>query len=105
MAEKKIGDIKTKLAANSKAQADKRRSISAAEGSERQASDRDDQRRRRGEKAHAREIARLTQPTVRFVDVRAPEPEALRVLYLTANPEANDVTQTHAGGSTTTTSR
>ena len=104
-AEKKIGDIKTKLAANRKAQADKRRSLAAAEASERQASDRDDERRRRAEKAHAREIARLTRPAVRYVDVRTPEPEPLRVLYLTANPEADDVTETHADGSTTTTSR
>jgi hypothetical protein len=104
-AEKKIGDIKTKLAANSKAQADKRRSLAAAEASERQVSDREDQRRRRADKAHAREMARLTRPAVRYVDVRTPEPEPLRVLYLTANPEADNVTETHAGGSTTTTSR
>lgn len=104
-AEKKIGDIKTKLAVNSKAQAGKRRSLAVAEGSEQQVSDREDQRRRRADKAHVREIARLTRPAVRYVDVRTPEPEPLRVLYLTANPEADDVTETHADGSTTTTSR
>jgi hypothetical protein len=104
-AEKKIGDIKTKLASNSRAQNDKRRSLTAAESNERQAADRDEQRRRRAEKAHARDITRLSRPTVRYVEVRAPEPEPLRVLYLTANPEAEDITATQPDGSSTTTSR
>lgn len=104
-AEKKIGEIKTKLAANSKAQNDKRRSLSAAENSQRQAGDRDEHRRRRVEKAHAQEIARLSRPTVRYVEVRAPEPEPLRVLYLTANPEAEETTTIQPDGSTTTISR
>ena len=50
-------------------------------------------RQRAAEKAHAREIARLSNPTVRHVHevraVPAPQPEKLRVLYLTANPEQN----------------
>ncbi|SHN52761.1 CHAT domain-containing protein [Geodermatophilus obscurus] len=104
-AEKSIGEIKTKLAANSKAQTDKRRSLTAAERSERQAADRDEQRRRREEKAHAREVGRLSRPTVRYVEVRAPEPEPLRVLYLTANPEAEDSTTVRPDGSITTISR
>jgi hypothetical protein len=104
-AEKKIGEIKTKLAANSKAQSDKRRSLTAAERSERQAADRDEQRRRREERAHVREVARLSRPTVGYVEVRAPEPEPLRVLYLTANPEAEDSTAVGPDGSITTTSR
>lgn len=103
--EKKIGEIKTKLAANSKAQTDKRRSLTGAERSERQAADRDEQRRRREEKAHAREVARLSRPTVRYVDIRPAEPEPLRVLYLTANPEAEDTTTMKPDGSITTTSR
>lgn len=104
-AEKKIGEIKTKLAANSKAQTGKRRSLSAAENSERQAADRDQERRRRADKAHAREVARLSRPTVRYVEVHAPEPEPLRVLYLTANPEAEDSTTIQPDGSITTISR
>ncbi len=44
-------------------------------------------RRQQKEKAHARELARLASPTVHYVTVQAPEPEVLRVLYLTANPE------------------
>lgn len=104
-AEKKIGEIKTKLATNGKAQNDKHRSLTAAESNERQAADRDEQRRRRAEKAHAHEIARLSRPTVRYVAVRPPEPEPLRVLYLTANPKAEDATETQPDGSTITTSR
>lgn len=48
-----------------------------------------DTRRRQKETSHAREIARLTSPTVRFVVIEPPKPEILRVLYLTANPEMN----------------
>lgn len=104
-AEKKIGELTTKLAANSKAQSDKRRSLTAAERSERQVLDRDVQRRRREEKTHAQEIARLSRPTVRHVEVRAPQPEPLRVLYLTANAEAEDSTTVAPDGSATTVSR
>ncbi|WP_408898453.1 CHAT domain-containing protein [Nocardioides sp. R1-1] len=46
-----------------------------------------DARRRQKEKSHAREIARLSSPTVHYVTVQPPTPEILRVLYLTANPE------------------
>jgi hypothetical protein len=50
-------------------------------------------RRRQAEKNHAREVARLSRPTVRYVHelrtVPAPKAEQLRVLYLTANPEQN----------------
>ncbi len=101
-AEKKIAEVKTKVASNSKAQSDKRRSLTSAEHSERQAADRDEQRRRRVEKGHAREVARISQPTVRYVGVRAPEPEPLRVLYLTANPEAVDSTTISPDGQITT---
>ncbi len=104
-AEKKIGEITTKLAANSKAQAAKRRSLTSADRTERTAVDREEQRRRRGEKTHAREVARLARPTVRYVQVRPPELEPLRVLYLTANPEAEDSTTKYPDGSTTTISR
>jgi hypothetical protein len=104
-AEKRMGELTTKLAANSKAQLDKRRSLTAAERSERQVLDRDVQRRRREEKTHAQEVARLSRPIVRHVEVRAPQPEPLRVLYLTANAEAEDSTTVTPDGSTTTVSR
>ncbi|UFU04357.1 hypothetical protein LQF12_07200 [Ruania suaedae] len=57
------------------------------------AADQADARRRQAEKNHAREVARLSRPTVRYVHelrtVPAPKVEQLRVLYLTANPEQN----------------
>lgn len=46
-----------------------------------------DARRQQKEKSHAREIARLARPSVRYVMVQPPKPEVLRVLYMTANPE------------------
>jgi hypothetical protein len=46
-----------------------------------------DARRQQKEKSHAREIARLTSPTLHYVMVQPPKPEVLRVLYMTANPE------------------
>jgi hypothetical protein len=104
-AEKKIVEVTAKIAANSKSQAHKRRSLTSAERTERQAADRDEQRRRSTEKAHAREVARLSRPTLRYVEVRAPEPEPLRVLYLTANAEAEDSTTVAPDGSVTTISR
>jgi hypothetical protein len=48
--------------------------------------DRDAARRRRTETEHARELGRLSSGTVHHVHVREPEPEKLRVLYLTASP-------------------
>lgn len=104
-AEKKVGEITAKLAANTKSQAEKRRSLTSAERTERNAADRDAERRRGAEKAHAREMAHLARPTVRYVAVRAPEPEPLRVLYLTANAEAEDSTTVGPDGSVTTISR
>lgn len=50
-------------------------------------------------------MAHLSRPTVRYVEVDAPEPEPLRVLYLTANPEAVDTTTISLDGSSTTRSR
>lgn len=46
-----------------------------------------DARRQQKEKSHAREIARLSSPTVHYMMVQPPKPEVLRVLYMTANPE------------------
>jgi hypothetical protein len=59
------------------------------EKSERQTRDREDERRRQREKAHAREVAQLSAPQVHYVHIRPPEPEQLRVLYLTANAGAD----------------
>lgn len=87
-AEKKIDDLKRKLGDNAKAQATVIGRLAASEKSERQTVDRANERCLRTEKDHAREVARLSRPTVRYVVVSPPKPERLRVLYLTANPEA-----------------
>jgi hypothetical protein len=83
---KKVAEIKKKLADNVRDQGNKQRALQSAEKSERQAEDRATQRRWVQEKQHAREISRLTSPQVHYVHIKSPEPEKLRVLYLTANP-------------------
>lgn len=82
----KVADIKKKLADNARDQGAKLRSLQTAEKSDRQAEDREIQRRRQKDKDHAREISRLSSPQVQYVHIKPPEPEKLRVLYLTSNP-------------------
>lgn len=89
-AEKKVAEIKDKIARNASTQAAKAKSLTDAEKTERQDAERKDQRRRKQELDHARELARISRPTVRYVMVQEPKPEPLRVLYLTANPEATE---------------
>lgn len=100
-AQKKIGDISGKLAANMKAIAGKQTSLRTAEIQEQRAQDKEDDRRRRQDKEHAREVARLAQPLAqtRYVEVQPPQPEPLRVLYMTANPEAVETKIKHSDGS------
>lgn len=83
---KKSADVLKRIADNARDQSNKRRSLESAEKSERQAADRERTRRYQQEKDHAREIARISAPRVHYVHMRPPEPEKLRVLYLTANP-------------------
>jgi CHAT domain-containing protein len=97
-AEKKIGDLKSKLAKNAKDQASKQTSLAAEEKMEMRASDRALAKRRQEDIKHAREVSRLAGPAVRYVEVRAPKPEKLRVLYLTSNPEATEVEYTSPDG-------
>jgi CHAT domain-containing protein len=60
-----------------------------------------DAKRRGEEKAHARAIGRLSQPApIRYIQIRPPEPSKLRVLYLTANPDAIEETVTRPDGTT-----
>lgn len=107
IAEKKIGELQKKLGENADRQLSKETSLRNALKSEQATSDRADEARRRKskaeddarskadakrrdlEKSHARELARLSRPTVHHVIVREPEPERLRVLYLTASPPAD----------------
>jgi hypothetical protein len=113
-AEKKIADLRTKLAQNGVTQNVKASSLATAEKSERAALERTEEQRRRKEKAareaeereaarrrqrekdHARELGRLGSATIRHVYVREPEPEKLRVLYLTASPPGGDHLRTDA---------
>jgi len=120
---KQAGDVQKKYADNDKAIAAKQLSLTNAlrneqqaadnaarqlahrERSDQQARDREDARRRQREKDHARELNRLTPPStteVRYVHVVPPEPERLRVLYLTANPHAVETTVTDPDGTTIT---
>lgn len=57
-----------------------------------------DARRQQREKSHAREIARLTRPSVQYVMVQPPKPEVLRVLYMTANPNMDLRTEVEVRG-------
>ena len=110
----KLAAVSDKLAKNGADQTSKQRSLAAAEKTEREAAERAEKRRRdkeksdqaaadraaeqrrRKEKDHAKEVARLSRPTVRHVYVREPEPEKLRVLYLTASPELDSPLRTDA---------
>lgn len=104
-AEQKIAAARKQLGTIEKSLASKRSSLSTAEVSERRAAQttqrQADSRRRREELSHAREVGRLSNPApqVRYIQVRPPEPEKLRVLYLTANPDATETTITRPDGS------
>lgn len=113
-AQKKIADLRAKLAVVAERQQNKERSLASALKFEREAALRAEEQRRRGEKsqqdvrdreaekrrrqelAHAREIARMLRPTVHHVIVREPKPERLRVLYLTSNPGEGDALRVDA---------
>lgn len=101
---KKVADLLSKISANNKAITTKRTSLRTAEQSEQRAQDRVGELRRKQEKDHAREVAKLSQTPahVRYVAVRPPDPEPLRVLYLTANPHAVETTIQHPDGSVET---
>ncbi|TBY71475.1 CHAT domain-containing protein [Rhizobium leguminosarum bv. viciae] len=89
-AERKIGDLKTKLAANAKAQSSKTKSLGDSEKQENRTAEQEIKRQRREEIRHAEHIARVSRPTVRYVVIPEAKPEKLRVLYLTSNPEATE---------------
>ena len=103
-AESKIAKARKDVGAVDKTIASKTASLHTAETSERRAADsaqkQADSRRRRDERDHAREMSRLSSPStqIRYIGVRSPEPEKLRVLYLTANPEATESTITDPDG-------
>lgn len=89
------------LASNSRHQATAHRHLETSERGDQRRRDRQDAQRHRRELAHAHAVARAAQPPA---PLPAPEPSTLRVLYLTANPEATerditypDGTQVHEG--------
>jgi hypothetical protein len=103
-AEIKIAKTRKDIATVDKAIAMKTSSLSSAESSERRSAamaqkQKDDQRHEQ-ERNHARELGRLSIPVgqIRYIEVRPPEPDKLRVLYLTANPEATETTLTSPDG-------
>mgnify|MGYP001603444004 CR=1 FL=1 len=103
-ADKKVAALQGKLATLLGRVNDKERSLRSAERTEQSARDREDDRKRRREKSeqeakdradakrrqtersHAQDMARLARTTIHHVIIREPEPEKLRVLFLTANP-------------------
>lgn len=88
--DRKAADSSARLASNARRQQQVEADLGRAEGKLQSARDLADRRRRELEKRHAREIARISKPVVRYVHeirhVPAPQAEKLRVLYLTANP-------------------
>jgi len=104
-AEAKAAKARKNMAAVDKAIASKTISLANAEASERRTGDsarrRDDARRRREDLDHARALASASTPPpqIRYIEVVPPRPEPLRVLYLTANPDATETTVTNPDGS------
>lgn len=103
-AEGKIAKARKDTGTIDKSIASKTTSLRAAEASERRSAEsvqkQADTRRRREERDHAREVSRLSSPNaeIRYIEVRPPEPEKLRVLYLTANPDATETIVTSPDG-------
>lgn len=102
---KKVGETRGKIADKEKTIATRRASLRSAEESEQRARDREDDRRRQKEKAHAQDLARTNRPLpqIRYVEVQPAKPEPLRVLYLTANPHAVESSVEYPDGSVKTT--
>lgn len=104
-AEAKAAKARKDMATADKSIAAKTASLRAAEAAEQKSADsarrRDDTRRRREEITHARAVATASAPLpqIRYIEVRPPRPEPLRVLYLTANPDAVETTVTSPDGS------
>lgn len=98
---KNVAELKRKIADVQKVKAAKENALRLAEETARKAVGKARENERRKELAHAREVARVTAP-VRHVILEPPKPETLRVLYLTANPEATETTIANPDGSVAT---
>jgi len=93
-ADKKTSATADRVASLRGKQQQESRRLNSAENAEQKKQDRDTERRHRREKEHAREVARLQQPVMRYIhevrEVPEARPEVLRVAYLTANPQVID---------------
>ena len=91
---KKAAEFSGKLAQNAKEQARIASHLDSAEKSEQRAKDRETKQRQQKELDHTRQVKRLSSlPVVRYVHLRPPTPEKLRVLYMTANPGGDLMTE------------
>jgi hypothetical protein len=96
---KKAANLRKKLSDVSKSISTKVKTLRSAEETAQRTLDNKDKARRKEELAHAQELRRLAMPQIRYIPLREPEPEKLRVLYLTANPEATETVLTLPDGS------
>lgn len=89
--DRKVANLTAKLAGLAKDRANAQTNLERESRLAQQRSERDVRQRRDTEIRHARELARIAQPTTRYIrDVRpvpVPRAENLRILYLTASPE------------------
>jgi len=97
---KRAAEVEKRIADNDKAIGSKEAALATTEKSERTAQARDDDKRRRIELQHARKVAQTSRKVteVRYVRVASPRLEQLRVLYVTANPEAVETVTRHSDG-------
>lgn len=102
---RKAAEVEKKIAANNRAIGQKSTALTGALKSEQTVQDRAADKRRRTELQHARQVVQASRPTsaIRYVQVAPPQPEILRVLFVTANPEAVERTVEHPDGSVETT--
>ncbi|ADV14909.1 hypothetical protein Mesau_05940 [Mesorhizobium australicum WSM2073] len=87
---KKAAAVAEKIGRNAKDQASKQAAIASAEEDLRKERERADKKRRREELTHARQVHGLLQSAPHLARIPEPKPERLRVLYVTANPEATE---------------
>lgn len=95
---KNLSDVEKNIAANNRAIASKQAALSAAERSVQRTQDLQQMSHRQTELRHARDMSRAALPVVRYVEVRPPDPEPLRVVYATSNPEAVETTIVNPDG-------
>ncbi|MEV0134674.1 CHAT domain-containing protein [Dactylosporangium sp. NPDC050688] len=87
--DEKSADLGKKVAAVTKKIASVSRALTQAEQTAARSRDRGDQQRRRAELQHARQLAALLNPSPQ--PPASPKPEPLRVAYLTASPEGEEL--------------